>query len=86
MHRIVHIREFGGACPTQLEGETDQEQSVYARFRHGFLRVDVNGETVFHKCLSDHLDGALSYDQLKAATRGEIEWPETCGILEFNEE
>lgn len=37
------------ACPSQWEGTTSEGKRVYARYRWGFLRVDVDNETVFAK-------------------------------------
>jgi hypothetical protein len=35
------------ACPSQWEGTTNEGKRVYARYRWGFLRVDVDDETIF---------------------------------------
>lgn len=53
---VKEITEFGGACPFQLEGKTDKGESVYARYRWGHLRVEVNNEIVFTKQLGEDQD------------------------------
>lgn len=34
-------------CPEQWDGVLQDGREIYARERHGYIRVDVGGETVF---------------------------------------
>lgn len=116
---VSEVHNFGGACPTQLEGKTDDGKEVYVRYRHGYLRVDIDDECFFGKQLDfgeddDHsyecylkqwggnkerakksynshqmavrmsggvhsYAGTLSYNELREATVGWINWPVTDG-------
>ena len=54
-----------GACPTSWEGMTNEGKSVYARYRWGHLRVEINDEIVFGKQLRDDPpDSVDHYEQL----------------------
>lgn len=68
IHRVVKI-EGGGACPAQWEGETDQRDRVYARYRWGYLRVEVGDEIVFGKQLhvDDPADDEAYYEIMRTA-------------------
>ena len=44
---VKTVTSLGGACPFQLEGVTDTGRSVYARYRMGRLRIEIDGETEF---------------------------------------
>lgn len=46
---VAEVTEEGGACPYQVEGKTDKGERVYARYRSGYLRVEVNGKVVLAK-------------------------------------
>lgn len=70
----IKLDYFHGACPTQGEGETDDGFSVYVRYRHGILRVDIAGVTIFRKYCGDDLDGVMNFEELKIHTKGVIEW------------
>ena len=43
MIKVVKIESEGGACPYQVEAVTDDNRPVYARYRHGHLRVVLVG-------------------------------------------
>lgn len=53
----------GTSCPSQFEGETYDGGEVYVRFRHGSLRVDVDGETVYTG--SPPGDGVISLENVR---------------------
>lgn len=53
---VKEIHSYGGSCPFQLEGITDKDEPVYARYRWGGLRVEVNGEMVFHQVIGEDQD------------------------------
>jgi hypothetical protein len=82
--RVSRIRKTCNACPSQWEGVTPDGAKVYVRYRWGGLSVGVGAEplgkdygNVLSEQIGDSLDGVLSFDDLKAATAGWIEWPET---------
>jgi hypothetical protein len=79
---IARIRKTCDACPAQWEGVAADGAKVYVRYRWGGLSVGVGVEplgkdygNVFSEQIGDSLDGDLSFDDLKAATAGWIEWP-----------
>lgn len=53
----------GTSCPSQFEGETFDGGHVYVRFRHGSLRVDVDGGTVYIGYPPG--DGVISLDEVQ---------------------
>ena len=55
---VAKVQEAGGACPFQLYGQTDKGEEVYARYRWGHLRVEVNKEVVFTKQVGEDQDDA----------------------------
>lgn len=63
---VQKITEYGGACPFQLEGFTDKNEPVYARYRWGRLRVEVNGEVVFTKQIGEDQDDEAVLKQQEA--------------------
>ena len=83
MINIVEIRQTCMICPSQWEGRTADGRFVYVRFRWGYLQVGIGAtddeavedDGTFGVQLSDHLDGALSYQQLVDATLGLFTWP-----------
>jgi len=48
---VKKITKTCEACPSQWEGETDNDQQVYVRYRHGTLKIEINGRTIFQKFL-----------------------------------
>lgn len=60
--RVVKVEHFGGACPTQLEGKTEDGKEVYARYRGGRLSVRINDESYFAKQLDWGEDDDHSYE------------------------
>lgn len=66
---IKELQQTCGACPTQYSGTTIDGKQVYIRFRYGILRIEINGNTVFRAGISDGLDGVISLDEIKKATR-----------------
>jgi hypothetical protein len=41
------LRMTCGGCPSSWEAQTTKGKEVYIRYRHGYFRVDVEGETVY---------------------------------------
>jgi len=60
---VAEVTSFGGACPTQLEGKTEDGKEVYARYRGGRLRVEIDNEVLFSKQLDygEDDDHSLEY-------------------------
>ena len=85
--KIQEITKTCESCPAQWEGKTDEGKTVYIRYRWGELTIQVspepsnniyeavNGVEVINKQLGDSLNGYLTYDELKNATAGIIEFP-----------
>ena len=90
MITIIKIKKTCSACPSQWEGITSYNCSVYVRFRHGWLTVSVgepndlsefagvHGTEVFSDSVEGEngSDGVMSYDRLKDITSAVIVWPE----------
>lgn len=76
-YRVVEIGQTCGACPTQWEGQDDKGRPVYARFRHGWLTVDIAEKEVIRLSVRPGQagDGVMSYAELIELTKGVIEWP-----------
>ena len=82
---IREIEQTCFACPSQWEGTTHGGEPVYVRLRHGYLYIEVAGETVYE----DHprgFDGVMSYAELRARTRHVFVWPDECVDCTFDEE
>lgn len=88
MINVVEYRQTCVACPSQWEGTTDKGEFVYARYRHGFLRVEVAPSyeswekawgrtdfTVVSGEYGDDLDGFMTDEELRERTQGVITWP-----------
>lgn len=61
MKRVKSIRQTCNFCPSQWEGELENGQDFYIRYRWGCLSLDIPfGTTVFEKELGDGLSGVLS--------------------------
>jgi len=60
---VAKVKWFGGACPTQLEGTTEDGKEVYARYRGGRVRVEIGNEVLFSKQLDygEDDDHSLEY-------------------------
>jgi hypothetical protein len=87
MLTVQTITKTCEAAPAQWEGRTTDDRPIYVRYRYGFLSVQlgppggdlasaIRTEAFLGAQLGGELDGVLSYDELQAATAGEIAWPE----------
>ncbi len=43
---IVELKQVSGGCPEQWEGKLSNGDTIYARERHGWIRIEINGVTV----------------------------------------
>jgi hypothetical protein len=77
---VSEVRQTCTASPAQWEGVDQEGNEIYARYRWGYLSVEKNDEEIFGKQLGHHLDGRLTYDQLKEATEGSMTWPQTFAV------
>jgi hypothetical protein len=87
MVKVTEIKQTCSFCPSQWEGQTNDGQVVYVRYRWGFLSIRVGntlddavcrGQEIFEDSVGDGMDGFLTYDELRNLTVGKIIWPEVC--------
>jgi hypothetical protein len=71
--RVVKVDNFGCACPTQLEGKTEDGKEVYARYRHGYLSVRIDDKPYFGKQLNFGEDENHSYEAYLKLRKGDEE-------------
>jgi hypothetical protein len=83
MITVKRIKNTCGACPSQWEGTTESGDSIYIRLRHGSLRVDLKGDTIYHS-YPDGFDGCMNYEELKAHVGHLLELPESDRGLEVS--
>ena len=64
--KITRIIETCSGCPSQWSGTTQNDDIFFARYRHGFLRVDVGEQTVYSEDFVSESggDGILSFEEL----------------------
>lgn len=78
MYQLIRLKPDSlemtcGACPSQWEGTTEDDEYFYVRYRWGGLRIDINGETIHRDTLGDGLDGVCSWeDVVKSAFKAGI--------------
>lgn len=65
-----------GACPSQWEGVTDEGKRLYIRYRWGYLRIDLDDETIYGSQVGDEMDGYMDYKELKSLTKDILDLPE----------
>jgi hypothetical protein len=73
------------ACPSQWEGETSEGLRFYARYRWGWLSVQVGKETILGKALGDNLDGLMEERELKFQLRDLVDFSAIGMIPECSE-
>ena len=56
MKRIIELRCTCAACPEQWEGKLETGESLYARERSGWMRVDLDEVTIHEEAGEDVLD------------------------------
>lgn len=77
MITITELIQTGFACPTQYSGKTNDDKEVYIRYRFGHLYITVNKEYIYSQSIGSGLDGVISLEQIKDATKDlAITWPQ----------
>ncbi len=69
--RIIELRKVSAGCPEQWEGKTAAGQLVYARERHGQVRVDLDGAAIYHGVYEEDETISLLAD---IETLFEVDW------------
>lgn len=83
--RVRTVTQTTAADPCQWEGETEDNEHIYARFKHGILRVSVSRDywAAIRGAKGDFMTvlgaefnlNALKYEELKRLTAGRFMWP-----------
>ena len=87
MLKVVELQNINEGAPAQWQGHDSSENPVYVRYRGGYLSVCVGrkGDSIFSAVYGDEIFGRqvgdahsdeMSFDELKAATAGAVEWPD----------
>ena len=78
MIKIKEITNTCQACPSQWEGTSTDNRSVYIRYRWGHLSICFrpNGEEILDLDYGDNWNGFITYSILKELTAGILELPE----------
>ncbi len=63
------------ACPSQWEGTTIKGRKIYIRYRWGYLRVDIDGKTIYMKSHGDGLDGMMDTDDMLKHVKSFLRYP-----------
>lgn len=76
MYKVAKIIETCNGCPSQWSAKTDDGVYVYIRYRHGFLRVDIDGETVYEDNFTSESggDGAIDFYEMAERTKGVLDF------------
>lgn len=100
IHNMVIIKTIkmaGGACPYQLEAETEDGKWLYLRYRNGMLRYVVAETSTswmknkkdswydFSKQIGDHMDGYADHDVIYPHIKDHIKFPEGFRIQSYGE-
>ena len=82
MIRIKQVIYSGGACPYQLEAITDDDKTIYLRYRGGYLRYGyvekgdiVPKQYIFSKQIGDEYDGGPDDEMFKSVLSDKIVFP-----------
>lgn len=85
VHAVTELKKTCNACPAQWEGRTSDGRWVYVRYRWGGLRIGfgadlkeaVRDDDSFYLDIGDDMDGCLTGEQLREATRHlPVVWPQ----------
>lgn len=69
---VVAKTQTCGACPSQWDAVTSIGESLYIRYRHGFLSVQRGGagseDYLFDEKVGDDFDGVMDWETVKEHT------------------
>jgi hypothetical protein len=76
--RAKWMRMTCSGCPTQFEGEAETGESLYIRYRWGYLELRVGGiGAVYSEDIAgDGISGVLTEAQVREQLKGVLDWPE----------
>jgi hypothetical protein len=79
---VKTLLRTGLACPSMWEGELSDGRHVYVRYRGGTLSIEVGSSradatSFLEKQIGHKRDGWFELEQLRKATQGVIDWPDT---------
>lgn len=77
MITVKSIKKTSRACPAQWDGLTDDNKTVYVRYRFGQLRIEVDKNPVFTMKAGEGYDGFMDFERIKQFTENQIVWPKT---------
>lgn len=83
MIKVKTLSQTCGACPSQWEGKTTNDEEIYIRYRWGTLRVDINKETVYCKVVGGEYDGTMDFWQLTHHTQDILDF-DGCMLKNMN--
>ena len=86
MLKVSRITQTCSACPSQWEGEGENGEYIYIRYRWGGLSLDVNRECVYFIQHGDDLAGYLEADEMQELLSdyldfNQAEWYEDDGTI-----
>jgi hypothetical protein len=61
LSKLIKLKCISQGCPEQWEGELWDGRKVYARERHGEVRIEINGEVTHKEAGHDALGVLQSY-------------------------
>ncbi|MCH7806956.1 MAG: hypothetical protein IH995_07425 [Proteobacteria bacterium] len=79
--KVASVAQTCFACPAQWQGETEDGQEIYVRYRWGWLEVHLGGvltEPILDLQLGGEWHGEMTFEDLKKHTKEIISWPEKC--------
>lgn len=65
---IKYLEQTCSACPSQWEGTFTDGSEAYIRYRHGWLSVDKDDESVFEARIGGNFDGYIELDEVLKIT------------------
>jgi len=63
--KIKFLENLQSSCPSQWKGETEDGETVYIRYRWGYLSVDIGINDSLEKQAGDSFDGTMSNEEIK---------------------
>lgn len=79
---VTNLKKTCEACPAQWEGRSGSN-SIYIRYRHGILRADVNGVTVYENCVGEPLSGSMETNHMRRHLRNTFAFRGGCDVSEL---